>query len=86
MRELETAWAESPTPQLARMVSATLASAGLYDQAILWSRRSAEHAAGGLRGWLSGDRDLADRLEAGLERDKHSAERRDATPPAKVSR
>lgn len=77
MQELETAWSTSPTPQLARMISTTLASAGLYDQAIVWAKRSGGRAPGGLRGWLSGDRVLAARLETALNHARHAAERYD---------
>lgn len=85
MQELEAAWASSPTPELARMVAATLASAGLFDQALLWAKRSAEHAPGGLQGWLSGDRAQAARLEEALERARAATERYDGSgsPPAK---
>lgn len=75
MQELEAAWAVAPTPELARMVSATLASAGLYDQAILWARRSADHAPGGLQGWLSRDRARAAQLEAALNHARQATER-----------
>lgn len=83
MQELEAAWAESPTPELARMIAVTLASAGLYDQAILWARRSATRAAGGLQGWFSGDRTRAARLEAALERARRVADQTDETGPSR---
>lgn len=78
MQELEAAWSDAPTPELARMISATLASAGLYDQAILWARRSAEHAPGGLRGWLSQDDSRATRLEDALKQAQQAFERGNA--------
>lgn len=68
MQELELAWAKSPTPELARMISATLASAGLYDEAITWAWRSTQHAPGGVQGWLSQDDTQGRQLVAALER------------------
>ncbi len=68
MQELELAWAKSPTPELARMISATLASAGLYDAAITWAWRSTQHAPGGVQGWLSQDDTQGRQLVAALEK------------------
>lgn len=82
MEELEAAWRETPTPELARMIAATLASAGLYDQAVLWARRSAQKSSGGLQGWLSGDRARASQLEIALERARHAADRNEKAPPS----
>lgn len=61
MRELEAAWAVDPDPALARLIAATLASAGLYDDAETWARRSSDRASG-LRGLLSGDRERGRKL------------------------
>lgn len=79
MQELEMAWKESPTPELARMAAATLASAGLYDQALLWAKRSRTSNAGGLQGWLSGDHAQAASLETALERARDAAVRNGKT-------
>src|SRR5690606_27567188 len=74
MREFEAAWAAYPTPDLAQLISATLASAGLYDDASLWADRALEHRVRGIRGWLSKDdlksRRLKEAMEAAKARQK----------------
>lgn len=77
MHELEIAWEESPTPELARLIASTLASAGLYDQALVWVKRSADAAPGGMQGWFSGDRAQAASLESALERALESSPQSD---------
>lgn len=62
MRELEAAWAVDPNPSLARLIAATLASAGLFDEAEAWAKRSSARQPAGLRGLLSGDDERGDRL------------------------
>jgi hypothetical protein len=67
MRELEAAWAARPTADLAQLIAATLASAGLYDEATLWADRALEHKVGGVRGWLSMDDEKSKKLKHALE-------------------
>lgn len=55
MFEFEKAWAANPTPELAHLMAATLASAGLYDQAEIWAKRAFQHRTRGIRGWLAQD-------------------------------
>ncbi|MDQ2701611.1 MAG: hypothetical protein M3Y70_02105 [Pseudomonadota bacterium] len=75
MRELEAAWTADPSPDLAQLIAATLASAGLYDEASVWADRALEYQVGGFRGWLSNDdlksRRLKGALEAGKSKQKH---------------
>jgi hypothetical protein len=73
MLELEAAWELSPTPELARLIAATLASAGLFDEALSWAARSSQGQAGGLRGWLSQDLSRAEHLKVALERLKRES-------------
>lgn len=55
MFEFEQAWAAHKTPELAQLMAATLASAGLNQQSEVWARRALENRTGGIRGWLSRD-------------------------------
>jgi len=72
MRELEAAWAAGPAPDLAQLIAATLASAGLYDEAGVWANRALDHRVKGIRGWLSMDDVKSERLRRALK----TAERR----------
>lgn len=67
MRELEAAWVAGPTPDLAQLIAATLASAGLYDDAEIWIDRALDHRVRGIRGWLSMDVRASKRLRDALE-------------------
>lgn len=67
MQELEAAWAARPSPDLAQLIAATFASAGLYDEAGLWADRALEHRVRGLRGWLSQDEVTSQRLRDALK-------------------
>ncbi len=55
MLELEQAWEQNPTPELAQLIAATLLSAGLYDPAEQWANKALEHRTPGLRGLFSSD-------------------------------
>jgi hypothetical protein len=67
MRELHAAWAAGPDPDLARLIAATLASAGLYDEAEVWANRALESQIKGVRGWLSMDDAKSRQLQQALE-------------------
>lgn len=67
MREFEAAWAARPSPDLAQLIAATLASAGLYDDAALWADRAVAHKVRGIRGWLSQDEVQSRRLRDSLQ-------------------
>src|SRR5690606_32425518 len=49
MRELEAAWQAHPTSSLARLTAATLASAGLYEEASGWAELALSHKVRGIR-------------------------------------
>ena len=78
MLELESAWENNSSPDLAQLVSATLASAGLYEQAEVWARRALEHRTDGIRGWFSQDdkksRLMLDALISTRHRQEHASE------------
>lgn len=67
MHELESAWANSKTPQMGRLVAATLASAGLYDDALEWAHRALAHSPKGVRGWFAQDEFSTRQLISALE-------------------
>jgi hypothetical protein len=55
MLEFEAAWAAKKTSGLAQLMAATLASAGLYEDAETWGRRALRKHTGGIRGLFSQD-------------------------------
>jgi hypothetical protein len=80
MRELEAAWAAGPAPDLAQLIAATLASAGLYDEAEVWAESALEHRVKGVRGWLSMDDVKSTRLRDALEAAEQN-QRQQGSPP-----
>lgn len=62
MLELEQAWEQHPTPELAQLIAATLLSAGLYDPAEQWANKALEHRTPGLRGLFANDEVASARL------------------------
>lgn len=83
MGEFEAAWAAEPTPDLAQLIAATLASAGLYDEAELWADRALEHRVKGIRGWLSMDDVTSKHLRDVLEKEEVEKSRHQSTPAQK---
>lgn len=78
MTELESAWTANGTPQLAQLIAATLASAGLYDEAEKWVHRALEVSTPGIRGLFAQDElkslQLLDSLRKAKERQSRRAE------------
>lgn len=72
MRELEAAWNAHPTPALARLAAATLASAGLYQDASEWAELALSHRVRGIRGWFSQEDLLSRKLLDALRRAQSS--------------
>lgn len=52
MAELEAAWETDHSPDIARLTAATLASAGLHEEAGQWADKARDYRAKGFRGWL----------------------------------
>jgi len=75
MNELEAAWAADQSPDLAQLIAATLASAGLYDEAIVWADLALDHQVKGFRGLLSKDDIKSLRLKEALEAAKARQQR-----------
>jgi hypothetical protein len=66
MREYELAWEADPSPKLAQLIAATLASAGLYAEAEAWADRALANRIQGFQGMLSDDEQLSLRLKQAL--------------------
>lgn len=67
MREFESAWSLRKSPKLAHLISATLASAGLYDEAEKWADLAYDNRLTGYQGWLSDDDVVSLRLKESLK-------------------
>lgn len=66
MIELEAAWDANNDSRLARLIAATLASAGLYEEAKVWADRAVGASPSGLMDWLSDDGLKSRRLQKAL--------------------